>query len=261
MTALLLCAALAATAPPFAYTASETRGVAFETVEFRGHACDIVRVRLDEADLRLYWNKPDGERYGAFAALREGLASEGLALRFATNAGIFTPEFAPAGLHIEKGEELRKLNTLDEGYGNFHLMPNGVFYIDDEGAHAVTTEAYEAANAAPRLATQSGPMLVIDGELHGAFTEGSDNIRRRSGVGVVSANEVVFAISKLPINFYDFAALFRDELKCEDALYLDGDISLFYAPEAGKSFEGGIFAGMFAVVEPMPDAPAESPGP
>lgn len=261
MTALFLAVLLSASAPPLAYSAPESRGVTFETVEFRGHACDIVRIRLDEADLRLFWNKPDGERYGTFAALREKLAAEGLALRFATNAGIFNPEFAPAGLHVEEGEELRKLNTLDEGYGNFHLMPNGVFYIDDDGAHAVPTEEYVARKPAPRLASQSGPMLVIDGAIHAAFTEGSDNLRRRSGVGVVSANEVVFAISKLTINFYDFAALFKDELKCENALYLDGDISLFYAPEAGKSFEGGIYAGMFAVVEPLAVKPAEAPAP
>jgi uncharacterized protein YigE (DUF2233 family) len=47
----------------------------------------------------------------------------------------------------------------------------------------------------------------------------------------------VFAISDEPINFYDFALLFREQLKCPDALYLDGNVSSLYAPSLGRDDE------------------------
>jgi len=54
--------------------------------------------------------------------------------------------------------------------GNFHLKPNGVFWIDDAGApHVAATDSYLALKTSPEWATQSGPMLLIDGALHPAF--------------------------------------------------------------------------------------------
>jgi len=41
---------------------------------------------------------------------------------------------------------------------------------------------------------------------------------------------VRFAISDEPVTFYEFASLFRDRLKCPEALFLDGSISSLYAP-------------------------------
>jgi uncharacterized protein YigE (DUF2233 family) len=73
-----------------------------------------------------------------------------------------------------------------------------------------------------RFATQSGPLLVIEGALHPALIEGSSDRKQRNGVGVSSPNMVHFAISQRRVNFHDFARFFRDGLGCDDALFLDG---------------------------------------
>jgi uncharacterized protein YigE (DUF2233 family) len=58
---------------------------------------------------------------------------------------------------------------------------------------------------------------------------------------------VKFALSEGAVNFYSFAKFFRDVLGCPDALYLDGSISTFYAPERG---DGQLveYAGIWNVV-------------
>ena len=81
-------------------------------------------------------------------------------------------------------------------------------------------------------ATQSGPMLVIDGAIHPAFIVGSTDRKPRSGVGIASPTSVQFVISKSWVSFYDFASFFRDELRCRNALFLDGGIAAgIYSPE------------------------------
>jgi hypothetical protein len=80
-------------------------------------------------------------------------------------------------------------------------------------------------------AMQSGPILVTNGRIHPRFIPGYHSRHIRNGVGVDGDGRVVFAISNQPVNFHDFATLFRDALDCPDALYLDGSISEMYAPE------------------------------
>jgi uncharacterized protein YigE (DUF2233 family) len=246
--AIIIGAVIAATAATADDPPEDLVPLSHETVSFRDQSFQVIRVNLKIADLRMYWQNGDGENYLNFARLRDAVAVENKTLAFACNAGIYNPEIAPAGLHVEDGKRLHDLNTR-EGQGNFHLMPNGVFYIAEDVAHIVTTETYHEREPSPRLATQSGPMLVIDGEIHPKFNEGSDNRRVRSGVGVVDDTTVIFAISTGLVNFFDFASLFRDRLGCDSALYLDGDISAFYAPRFGLEFEGGFYAGILAVVE------------
>jgi uncharacterized protein YigE (DUF2233 family) len=91
-------------------------------------------------------------------------------------------------------------------------------------------------------------MLVIDGEIHPQFAADSVNRRIRSGVGVRSSNRVVFAISRRPVTFHEFASLFRTQLNCPNALYLDGEISRFYTPGSADA-QNGDFAGILAVAE------------
>ena len=105
---------------------------------------------------------------------------------------------------------------------NFYKKPNGVFFLDDAGAGILPTEAFLKRREKVRYATQSGPMLVIRNMLHPAFIPGSTDRKRRSGVGVCEGDTVRFAISEGLVNFHDFARFFRDELKCPNALFLDG---------------------------------------
>jgi len=211
--------------------------------------CTTFQVDLTHDALHLLDRDESGERLGSIGALRRWAQRQGKTLRFATNAGIFDMRFAPLGLFIQQGREVVPLNR-SSGWGNFYLKPNGVFYVADRKAHVVETSKYIGSGAIS-LATQSGPLLVIDGAINGAFARNSTNAGVRSGVGVIKGKESspLFAISDSPISFYDFAAFFKDELKCSDALYLDGVISHMYAPEVGRNQEGGSFAGMFAVFQ------------
>jgi uncharacterized protein YigE (DUF2233 family) len=45
----------------------------------------------------------------------------------------------------------------------------------------------------------------------------------------------VFAISKEPVSFWNFAQLFRLGLESRSALFLDGSISSLYAPALHRS--------------------------
>lgn len=210
---------LAAVAPA---TALEWRELDFDGAHYTVAALDLAR-----DPLALYWRDPaDGTPYGTLGALAESERQRGRQLRFATNAGIYAEGQVPLGLTIEDGVERVALNTA-RGGGNFYLLPNGVFAVWGRSHAAVLTTAEYARRRGPlpRLATQSGPMLLIDGRLHPRFVAGSDSLKLRSGVCVPAPGRVVFAISDGPVSFHAFARLFRDALGCRDALYLDGSIS------------------------------------
>jgi uncharacterized protein YigE (DUF2233 family) len=96
------------------------------------------------------------------------------------------------------------------------------------------TGAYLRQKIRPDFATQSGPMLVINGQIHPQFSEQSTSRKIRNGVGVKGQDTVVFAISEDPVTFSTFARLFRDELGCPNALFLDGSVSSLYAPSLEK---------------------------
>ncbi|MBI3119197.1 MAG: phosphodiester glycosidase family protein [Candidatus Hydrogenedentes bacterium] len=239
----LLCAAALSEEPP--------AGLRHERLRFHDHDYDVVSVDLKKARLELFWKDKHGCPFNNFEGLRSSLESEGRQLLFATNSGIYARDNTPLGLHVENKHELRRLNTTKSfGRGNFSLKPNGVFYVDDAGAHVLTTEAYQAAAPTPELAVQSGPMLVIKGELHPRFQPDATSRHIRNGVGVRGLHEVVFVISRVPVNFHEFASLFREQLGCPDALYLDGTLSGMYAPFAGRQDSGLHYVGMLAVTAP-----------
>ena len=187
-------------------------------------------------DLRLFLNGPDGAVLGSFARIDAQLAAEGLRLGFAMNAGMYHADRRPVGLYIENGAELAPLVTA-AGPGNFGLRPNGVFCIRTDGRFAVV-ESRAFRDRAPdcRYATQSGPMLVIDGALHPRFLPDSDSRYVRNGVGVsADGTRAVFAMSRTKVNFHEFARLVRDGLGLPQALYFDGNISRLHAPDIGRS--------------------------
>ena len=222
-----------------------------ESIEFHDRMFDVVTVDLSRTEVKLFWKNDDDQAIRSLRGLEQHLKRHGETLLFAANAGIYSKDFTPAGLHVEHGEELHKINVR-EGGGNFHLMPNGIFYIDAVGAHVVDSETYRKEAHKPIVATQSGPMLVTQSVLHPKFQAESDSLYVRSGVGVRSSHEIVFVISKSPVNFHTFASLFRDELHCPDALYLDGQISRFYMPGVLEDSGPALYVGMLAVVARKP---------
>jgi uncharacterized protein YigE (DUF2233 family) len=222
--------ALAFLLAPVAAEASECRDTSFENASYT-----LCEVTLGE-DLRLFHSGPDGA-YGSFRNVDAALGAEGKALGFAMNAGMYHRDLAPVGLYVEEGVQVSRLVTRD-GPGNFGLLPNGVFCIG-ETFRVIESRTFKAESPECRFATQSGPMLVIGGELHPKLLAGSDSLYVRNGVGVSSdGTRAVFAVSNDAVNFHSFARFFRDALGLPDALYFDGNISRLYAPSLGRH-DGG----------------------
>ena len=250
MAAVLLLAAVAVggCSPP-------AKALDSRDVDFHGSAFRVVRIDLRHETLGLHWRDPaTGQPYGDIDNLRAWGEAHGRHLLFAANAGIYDRKAAPLGLYVEDGKTLVPLNLArgNPAAGNFSLQPNGVFAIYPDGHAAVRTSTDFKADARPvRWATQSGPMLLVDGKINPRFDDRSTSMKWRSGVCARTPHDVVFAVSKTPVNFHDFAVLFRDRLGCRDALYLDGSISQIYVDGEGyagaPAFMVKPYAGIFAV--------------
>lgn len=228
------------------------RAASCHAYEEAGARYTICRVNPATERLRIYHAGADGRPYGSFAALQKALWPARERLIMAVNGGMYHPDFAPVGLFIEEGIEKTSVSTR-AGFGNFHLLPNGIFEIDGKGgAEAIETQAYLARSLKPRFATQSGPMLVIDGKLHPAFLPDSDSFKIRNGVGRGADGILYFVQSETRVRFHDFARLFRDRLGTPNALYLDGTISSLYAPSIGRRDAIFPLGPIIAVTAPMP---------
>ncbi|RJY08549.1 phosphodiester glycosidase family protein [Aurantiacibacter aquimixticola] len=171
----------------------------------------------------------------------------------AMNAGMYDGEGQPVGYYVEGGRRLMPLNQND-GPGNFHLLPNGVFFGEPEGPWRVLeTEAFAyAVEDRPDFATQSGPMLVIDGELHPDLDPDGDSRKIRNGVGVDASGRAHFLISEAPVSFGKFARYYRDVLNVDNALFLDGSVSQIWDP-ARERLDAGPKIGPLLVVRMKDD--------
>ena len=143
-------------------------GASAFSIRHQGIGFDVYR--LDKGEHRaldVFWKRAEGTPYSSIHALREALQGQGRELIFAVNGGIFSEQYTPLGLYIENGKRYYRLNRGDGG-GNFFLLPNGVFYVSEEGPRVVQTKDYKPESRVIS-AIQSGPMLVIDGRLHPRF--------------------------------------------------------------------------------------------
>lgn len=199
-------------------------------------------------NIRLYWKDTHGEPLKSLQNLKSFVETNGKKLVFGMNAGMYHPDNRPLGLFIEDGVEQHAVNTRTATSGNFYMKPNGIFYLtkDKRAVVCQTEDLKDPKNIL--FATQSGPMLLIDGNVHPAFKEGSVNLNIRNGVGILPDNRVVFAISKEPVNFWDFAQFFLS-LGCKNALYLDGFVSRAYLPAQQWIQLDGNFGVMIGVSE------------
>lgn len=180
---------------------------------------------------------PKSDEYNNFASLKTKIPNA----VFMMNAGMFHPNYEPVGLLISQGKLIKGIESgFEQQNGNFYMYPNGIFVINKVGkAHVVETEYFKRTHFkldSIAFATQSGPMLVINDNIHPKFGKNSENLNIRNGVGINDKGQIIFAITEKPINFYDFALFFRDYLKCSNALYLDGAISDMYYIEGKSNF-------------------------
>ncbi len=186
------------------------------------------KIDLTQQNLELFWKDEADQKFLNFQNLNAWLNKQGRELVFATNGGMYLKDRTPQGLFIQDGVIKKQLDTIQEGYGNFYLQPNGVFFINNKNEAQICTTT-DFSNREVKFATQSGPMLVIDGEIHHKFRNGSKNLNIRNGVGILPNDNLIFAMSKEEINFFDFATYFKN-LGCNNALYLDGFVSRTYLP-------------------------------
>ncbi|WP_300032616.1 phosphodiester glycosidase family protein [uncultured Roseobacter sp.] len=216
-------------------TAASAGAVDCRSVDFDGASYTVCEADASGADLRLFLRNGDGSIYGQFFAIDRDLATRGKKLLFAMNAGMYHEDRAPVGHYVENGvEEMRIIPNA--GPGNFGLLPNGVLCLRDGRADVIETLSFVADDPGCRDATQSGPMLVIDGALHPKFLEDGTSKYIRNGVGTsADGRRIVFAISNEAVNFHSFGRLFRDALETDNALFLDGNISRLYAPGIGRN--------------------------
>jgi uncharacterized protein YigE (DUF2233 family) len=226
-------------------------------VPFTYSACRIDAQTLSDPrySLQLFWQQADNSANNTqplltFDTLLATLPSE-QTLNFAMNAGMYNENYAPIGYTVIEGKELRALN-IKAGGGNFHLLPNGVMWWDKSGKVQITEsnaldKQLKSGEAQPWYATQSGPMLVINNKIHPQFNPDSTSIKLRNGAGVCSDGSLQFVNSEEPVSFYQFATLFKDDLNCPNALFLDGGIaSALYAPTIDKhdKKEMGVMIGL-----------------
>ena len=241
--ALALAGILALRCPAFA------AGGPCHTMSHEGNDYTLCEVDLKRHAVRIYWKRPDGTPYAYLRALPRALEANAGRLMFATNAGMFDAALKPVGLYIERGRELVRANTKS-GYGNFHMKPNGVFFVSGDTAGVLETGAFLKERPPADLATQSGPMLVINGRQHPRFDRNSTSLKVRSGVGVRDRQSIVFAMSEGEVSFAAFARLFRGPLRCMNALFLDGGSApSMYVPALNRGGNVLSLGPMLAVFE------------
>ncbi len=242
-----LAAALLAVAPMAApaVTCTEDR--------FEGHGFTVCTVDATTQALATFLYDDTGARYGDFDRLSDALEAEGRALIFAMNGGMYHRDGAPVGHYVEKGQTLRRVITAPSGQ-NFGMLPNGILCIRDNRADVIETLAFAARSPDCRFATQSGPMLVIDGALHPRFFSDSPYVKQRNGVGTTpDGRTAYFVVSARRVNFDTFARFFRDVLNVNQALYLDGSdagVSRLFAPQIGRNDRGRAMGPIIGVTTP-----------
>ncbi|MGV6876363.1 phosphodiester glycosidase family protein [Pseudochelatococcus sp. B33] len=171
----------------------------------------------------LHW-KNGTEPFISLGAVERELERQGRTPLVTMNAGMYEPDLSPVGLFVSGGRVLSPINAR-AGRGNFYLRPNGVFFMAGGRAGIMETQAFARSKQKPDIATQSGPLMVLGGRIHPRFQADGESRKIRNGIGVRKDGTIVLAISHGGISFGQFARLFRDYLRCPDALYLDGSVS------------------------------------
>lgn len=234
--------------PAAATGPSACRAAVFEDVPLTVCTADPAKHRIGIANLGT-----DKQPYGELLSFSASVDPATIA--FAVNGGMYGDDLKPIGYYVENGERLKELNRED-GEGNFYMKPNGVFFGSGGSWRVLGSNTFfETVGDRPQFGTQSGPLLLIDGKLHPEIQDDGPSKAIRNAVGVDAAGKAHFVISGAPISFGQLARYYRDVLKVQNALYLDGQVSSLWDPATGRMDEGRI--GPIIVVTKREEAKAQ----
>lgn len=209
--------------------ASACKTVTFEQVSLTHCVADPSKHRIAMA-----LSGTDGVPYRSLAKLSAGRGDNAKPVVFAVNGGMFNGEGKPIGYYVQNKDRTKELNRND-GPGNFHLKPNGVFFGTGGNWQIRTSDNfYRTVGDRPEFGTQSGPMLVIAGKLHPEIADNGPSKAIRNGVGIGKDGKAHFVIANAPLSFGVLARFYRDELKVTDALFLDGNVSALWDPASDR---------------------------
>jgi len=208
-----------------------------KSISYKSNGYTLCKVSITD-DIRLWHTDDAGMLFGNFSSINKALKNSDQTLGFAMNAGMYHRDRSPVGLFVQDAQEHSPI--ADGGtYGNFGLKPNGVFCFGKQYFSVIETGVFRRAKTSCDYATQSGPMLVINGKLHHRFLIDSTSRYIRNGVGVSDdSSQAIFVISDNPVSFHEFGSLFKDHLKTPNALYFDGKVSRLFAPELNRADSG-----------------------
>jgi uncharacterized protein YigE (DUF2233 family) len=197
----------------------------------------------------------DGVIYRGFPLLAKDIDTRNVA--FAMNGGMYDTSSRPIGYYVEDGKRLRQINKAN-AEGNFYLKPNGVFFGDADGNWRVmpSEEFAETVTKRPAFGTQSGPLLLIGGNLHPKIAENGASLKLRNAVCVDDVGAAHFAISDEDVSFGQIARLMKQACGDANALFLDGTVSALWHPAGGR-MDVRYPLGPLIVVTNVPKEPAK----
>jgi uncharacterized protein YigE (DUF2233 family) len=181
---------------------------------------DVLIIRVDSTDVHQRLTILANTSLKSEKAIFDSIAGTGLF--FAINAGIVDSACNLLGLQILNSNTVQQVNRAS-GKGNFYLEPNGVFGTNGSAFQIKPTADFTGSEGY-LFAIQSGPLLLNANVINNQFSSTSKNRNIRSGVGLrvdSSGHYLIFSVSNVPVNFFEFAELFQQKLKCSDALSLE----------------------------------------
>ena len=199
-----------------------------DTQTFNGKKFDIFKIKLDNISIKNF-SFYENEKYVTHNKLIDSISTEDF---FITTASIVDSNCLPIGLYVYNKQVIKNIETAD-GNGNFFLKPNGALLITDNDVIVCqTSEINNHQNI--KYGIQSGPMLIINSQIHPKFNSNSNNKHIRSAVGKYKNKNgedfIVFAISQEEVTFFEMAQFFNKQYNCSDALCIESEGSVMSIP-------------------------------
>jgi uncharacterized protein YigE (DUF2233 family) len=225
-------------------------GVRADTVECSGKppAQAYTVCAVDASRLEVFWLDEKNAPFLNVHTLQTWLAKRGRQLVFATNAGEFKSATEPEGLLIASGITRHEIN-LKDGTGNFYEKPNGVFWVNEGTPHIDGSERFNGLKLKPSIATQAGPLLIVDGKPRLDLGTFKGKTHSRSAVCIDSSGAAKFVFSSESVTIASLGEYMDKQLRCSAALYLDGCRTFLFSRSPQLDLQGACLPRM--TVGPM----------